>query len=62
MSLETLRRTLCDYYKNEVNTAVQQLHDRVYARLDDFDRTHPNQNAYRLKAEQYAAITDLFEP
>ena len=62
MSLETLRRTLCDYYKNEVNTAVQQLHDRVYARLDDFDRTHPNQNAYRLKAEQYTAIADLFEP
>ena len=62
MRYESLRSTLDTFYKNDLPKSAEAMREKVFAILDEWDAAYPNQNSYRLKAQQYRVIADTFTP
>lgn len=62
MEYNNLKAELKHYYKESVHNSVEALREKVYARLDEFDKKNPGLSSYKLKAAQYKAIAEEFTP
>ena len=62
MKYQRLRKILTHYYQETLPQTAAAFKEKIFAELDAFDAAHPGLNAYQLKAEQYRAIADGFEP
>ena len=62
MQYENIRKTLNDFYFNELTTHAELIQKRVFAKMDEYDKAHPNQSVYQLKAKLYESIAEEIMP
>ena len=62
MQYENIRTKLNDFYFNELTSQAERIQKTVFEKMDEYDKAHPNQSVYQLKAKLYESIAEEITP
>ena len=62
MEYEKIRNDLKAFYFDQLPTCVENIRESVFAKMDEYDKANPDQNAFLLKAKLYETIAEEIQP
>lgn len=62
MIYENIRKQLKDFYFNVLPDKVENMREVVFAKMDEYDKQNPGQNAFKLKTKLYETLVDNIDP